>query len=336
MILIVYGTRPEYIKIKPLIDEFNRQSIPFRTLFTGQHENIAPDEADLVWKMEGSENENRLNVILKSCLSIPDYYFEHITHVLIQGDTSSVLGIALNCMNRQIKVIHLEAGLRTHDKLNPYPEEYNRVLVSKIADIHLCPTKVSKNNLIHENIKDNVYVVGNTVLDNLLPYKEKCEYQDKVLVTMHRRENHKDLGYWFIELNKLAMNNKHLEFVIPLHPNPNVQKYKHLLSNLTVVEPMSHDKLMEFLIKCKLVITDSGGLQEECSFFNKRCLVCRKTTERPEALMHSSELVTHFTLLKEKFNYYINNYEIEDGHCPFGDGRSSKYIAGIIKTCLTK
>jgi UDP-N-acetylglucosamine 2-epimerase (non-hydrolysing) len=178
---------------------------------------------------------------------------------------------------------------------------------------------------------ENLFVVGNTVLDNLIPYKVMSEYQNIVLVTMHRRENHDDIANWFIEINNLAGEYPELSFIIPIHPNPKVQKHRHLLTNLTVTDPLPHDNLMKLLVKSKLVITDSGGLQEECSFFNKKCLVCRKTTERPEALEHSSELITHYSLLKEIFRYHINNYEIKDGNCPFGDGHSSKHICNIIK-----
>jgi UDP-N-acetylglucosamine 2-epimerase (non-hydrolysing) len=127
-------------------------------------------------------------------------------------------------------------------------------------------------------------VVGNTVLDNLLPYKDKCKYTNKVLVTLHRRENHHQMGQWFTEVNDLAKNNLDLEFILPIHPNPNVQKHKHLLSNINVVEPLSHPELLDILVKCKLIISDSGGLQEEGSFFNKKVIVCRETTERPEAI----------------------------------------------------
>tara|TARA_R110000796_G_scaffold11198_7_gene37417 strand:- start:12616 stop:13623 length:1008 start_codon:yes stop_codon:yes gene_type:complete len=331
MILVTYGTRPEYIKVKPLMREMSKQSIPFKTLFTGQHKDIAPDDADYVWQMDETENENRLNAILNSCLSMPSTFFMGITHVLVQGDTTSVLGIALTCMNRQIKVIHLEAGLRTYDKLNPYPEEYNRQLVSRIADIHLCPTTLNKLQLNNENIVDGVHVVGNTVLDNLLEYKESCIYSDFVLVTLHRRENHKNMEYWFKEINQLARENPHLEFILPLHPNPNVQKHKKLLKNVKVVKPLSHHDLIQVLTKSKLVITDSGGLQEECSFFNKRCLVCRETTERPEALKHSSVLIPHYSKLKMKFYNYITDYEIEDGNCPFGNGNSSQKICEIFQ-----
>jgi len=329
-ILVTYGTRPEYIKIKPLIEEMKMNLIPHKILFTGQHEDIAPKNANYVWRMLESEDENRLNAILKNCLSIPEYVFDGVTHILVQGDTTSVLGLAISAMNRQIKIIHLEAGLRTYDKLNPFPEENNRRMVSTITDIHFCPTEQSKINLAKENIHKKVFVVGNTVLDNLIHYKEICQYENIVLVTMHRRENHHNIANWFREINDLAGEHPELSFIIPIHPNPKVQKYRHLLTNLTVTNPLPHDNLMKLLIKSKLVITDSGGLQEECSFFNKKCLVCRETTERPEALGLSSFLISHYSSLKDAFNEHIKNYEIEEGICPYGDGLASKYICNIL------
>lgn len=184
----------------------------------------------------------------------------------MQGDTTSVVGLALAAMHRKIKVIHLEAGLRSRDTGNPFPEEYNRKIVSSIASVHLCPTESNKNNLLKEGVQSNVYVVGNTVLDNLLPYKDECEYDNKVLITMHRRENLDNLSTWFAEINNIASKNKNLEFILPLHPNPAIQAHKHLLPDVNIAAPMSHDDLIKLLIKCRIVITDSGGLQEECSF----------------------------------------------------------------------
>ena len=178
-------------------------------------------------------------------------------------------------------------------------------------------------------MQSNVFVVGNTVLDNLLPYKNDCEYTNKVLITMHRRENHNNLNMWFNELNSIASENKHLEFILPLHPNPNVQKHKHLLTNINVVEPMSHKELIKLLVKCRIVITDSGGLQEECSFFNKKCLVCRETTERPEAVGVSSFIVSSPEKLKIIFNQHILDYML-NCKSPYGDGYASKKIASIL------
>lgn len=329
MILLTYGTRPEYIKIKPLILEMTKQEIEFKTLFTGQHKDIAPKDADYNLTMIDYEG-NRLDSVLKNCLSIPEKCFEGVTHILVQGDTTSVMGLALAGLHRKIKVIHLEAGLRTGDCKNPYPEENNRRIVSTIATTHLCPTTLNYDNLMKENVIGDVYIVGNTVLDNLLHYKDDCEYTDKVLITMHRRENHDTLDLWFNEINNLAIEYPHLEFIIPLHPNPNVQKHKKLLTNVKIINPLSHDELMKLLIKCKLVITDSGGIQEECSFFNKKCLVCRKITERPESVGLTSFMVKEYGDLKELFTKHINEYEM-NVESPYGDGKSSKYICKIFK-----
>lgn len=329
MILLTYGTRPEYIKIMPLIEELKKSKIQFKTLFTGQHADIAPKEADYSLKMTDLPG-NRLDSVLKNCLSIPEDCFKGITHVLVQGDTTSVVGLSLAALHRKIKVIHLEAGLRTYDYDNPFPEENNRRIVSTIASIHLCPTQNNSDNLKNENITGEIHVVGNTVLDNLLPYKKECEYSNKVLVTMHRRENHKDLNVWFYTINDIAKENPHLEFIIPLHPNPNVQIHRKLLTHVKVVEPMQHEDLVKTLIKTRLVITDSGGIQEECSFFNKKALVCRKITERPESVGLTSFMVKGPWELKEIFNSHINEYEV-DIESPYGDGMSSKRIVEIFK-----
>jgi UDP-N-acetylglucosamine 2-epimerase (non-hydrolysing) len=174
------------------------------------------------------------------------------------------------------------------------------------------------------------YVVGNTVLDNLLDYKDKCEYTDKILITMHRRENHHWMDGWFAAINTLAEEYSQYEFILPIHPNPNVQKHKHLLKNVKVVDPMSHSELLELLVKTRLVITDSGGIQEECSFFNKKCLTCRKVTERPEAIGQSTFMVETPQDLVGIFIRHIDDYEI-DYKCPFGDGHSAEKIYSILK-----
>lgn len=329
MILIVYGTRPEYLKIKPLIKEFKLNNIKYKVLFTGQQKDIAVDDADFSIKMEDSI-ENRLNIIVKSCLSIPQYVFKNIKTILVQGDTSTALGLALNAFHRKIKIIHLEAGLRTNDLENPYPEETNRQIISRISDINFCPTTENLNNLKKENIKGKCYVVGNTVLDNLVDYKNQCEYQNKILITLHRRENHSIIKEWFLEINKLAKTNRHLEFILPIHPNPNVQKYKNLLKNVNVIDPLPHEDLIKILIKTKLVITDSGGLQEECSFFNKKTLICRKITERSECLGHSGFLIKNANSLQKSFDKHIIDYSI-NFKSPYGDGKSAKKIVNIIK-----
>lgn len=328
MFLICYGTRPEWIKIKPIIDEMEKQNILFKTLFTGQHKNIVEHNSDFILDMPDN-GENRLDTIIKTCVSLPNKYFDNIKYILVQGDTSTALGLSLSAFHRKIKIVHLEAGLRTFDFNNPFPEEMNRQLISRMANINLCPTDANLENLKKENIKGNCYVVGNTVLDNLLSYKGLCEYQNKILITLHRRENHDIMDKWFIEINKLASLYKNLEFILPLHPNPNVQKYRYLLKDVNVINPLCHEELLKLLVKTKLVITDSGGLQEECSFLNKKTLVCRKTTERQESIGYSSFIISDPSNLKEHFEYHINNYII-NFNSPYGDGQSAKRIVNLL------
>jgi UDP-N-acetylglucosamine 2-epimerase (non-hydrolysing) len=329
MILITYGTRPEYIKVKPLIDSFIENGIKFKTLFTGQHKTLVDNNADFNLEIS-NDSDNRLNNIISSCALLNDEYFKGITHVLVQGDTTSALGIALSAFNRKIDVIHLEAGLRTYDIENPYPEETNRQLIARIANIHFCPTELNYQNLINEKVQGDLHVVGNTGLDNLSQYLPMCEYGDTVLITLHRRENHDIIDEWFYEINELAKNYSDLKFILPMHPNPNVQKYKKILTNVEIIEPLAHDELIKLLIKTKLVITDSGGLQEECSFFNKKCLVCRKITERPESIGLTSFMIDLPNDLSSMFKTHIDDFKTS-GNSPFGDGNASKKISEIIK-----
>ena len=292
MILLAYGTRPEWIKIKPIIDELRKNNLSYRTLFTGQHEDLVKETCpDFTIKM--GFGVNRLDTIVASVMN---HVFSintlavspELKYIMVQGDTTSAMAVALSAFHHGVKVIHLEAGLRTYDKKNPYPEEINRRIISQIADIHLCPTDFSVYNLFKEGIVNNVYSVGNTVIDNLLPYKDKCKYTNKILVTLHRRENHYLMKEWFIELEKLATMYPEYSFILPMHPNPSVQKWRYLLNNVVVIDPLPYEKMLDLLVQARLVITDSGGLQEESCFFNKKCLTCRVVTERPEAIGKST------------------------------------------------
>tara|TARA_R110000824_G_scaffold327536_3_gene514383 strand:+ start:68 stop:679 length:612 start_codon:yes stop_codon:yes gene_type:complete len=196
-----------------------------------------------------------------------------------------------------------------------------------MADIHLCPTETSALNLSNERVNGEKYVVGNTVLDNLKEIETKDD--NKVVVTMHRRENHNNLDEWFWQINELAKENKNLEFIIPLHPNPNVQKHAPLLKNLNVIEPLEYNDFIKLLASSTYVVTDSGGLQEEASFFRKPCLVCRKTTERVEGL-------NNFSLLCESPAHLMYNFtQVQhlkmEGDCPYGDGNASEKIENILR-----
>jgi UDP-N-acetylglucosamine 2-epimerase (non-hydrolysing) len=340
MILLCYGTRPEWIKIKPLIEKFKKNDVEYRIIFTGQQKDIGQFEYD--WIFEINDGVNRLDSIIGSIMNqaweIFRFFYKYNTetgkfidaYVLVQGDTTSAIALALSAFHNGIKIIHLEAGLRTYDRENPYPEELNRRIISQIAEIHLCPTKQAQQNLINEKIYGESYVVGNTVIDNLLPYKDKCEYTNKILVTLHRRENHHWMDRWFIELDLLAKQYPEYDFILPIHPNPNVQKWKHLLTNVKVINPLPYEDMLNLLVKTRLVITDSGGLQEESCFFNKKCLTCRIVTERPEAIGLSTFMVKSPNDLSTIFYEHINDYKI-DVECPFGDGHAAEKIMKILK-----
>ena len=318
-ILVCFGTRPEYIKVKSLID--NLQNI--RTCFTGQHIDLIKGiSVDYQLDMVENMSENRLNNIICNILKY-NHIFENIDYVLVQGDTTTALAIALSAFNNGKKIIHLEAGLRSNNLNDPYPEEANRQIISRIANIHLCPTEFNKKNLLDEKVNGTIKVIGNTGLDNIS--KEGCEYENKVLITLHRRDNHEIMDKWFIELEKIANKYSEIEFLIPLHPNPNVQKYKYIFEKVKVIEPLSHDLLIEYLKKCRFIISDSGGLQEECSYLNKKIIVCRKTTERPESVgIHSfmCESPDKLSTLVDEINM---NFAI-DQECPYGNGESWKNI----------
>jgi UDP-N-acetylglucosamine 2-epimerase (non-hydrolysing) len=249
---------------------------------------------------------------------------------LVQGDTGSAFGCALAAFNRQLKIYYLEAGLRSYDLHHPYPEEGYRQMIARIADVNFSPTQLSANNLIKEKVNGDIHVVGNSVLDNLVDFGDPS-YENFVLITLHRRENHHWMDKWFTQLNELAISNPDLEFILPIHPNPNVQKWKHLLTDVNVVEPLDHMDMIYHIKKCKFIISDSGGLQEEGSFFNKKVIVCRETTERPEGL-HTGHL--HLCKkpsdLKRLFGNINNNPYICEP-CPYGDGNTSEKVLKILR-----
>ncbi len=324
MILICFGTRPEYIKVKSLI-----QYLPnVKSCFTGQHKDLLKNvEVDYKLDINQDISPNRLNNIVCNIMKY-SYIFKDIEYVLVQGDTTSACGMALSAFNHQKKIIHLEAGLRSNNIMDPYPEEMNRQVIARIANIHFCPTELNKKNLLRENVNGNIFVVGNTGLDNIS--RDNCEYNNQVLVTLHRRDNHHIMDKWFSKIEKLANKYTELNFIIPLHPNPKVQKHRHLFKRVKVVEPMSHSDLIELVKKCKFIISDSGGLQEESSFLNKKIVVCRRTTERPETIGNHSILCKWPEELEDIVDNLYKNYKINK-ECPYGNGKSWKKITEILK-----
>jgi UDP-N-acetylglucosamine 2-epimerase (non-hydrolysing) len=325
-IIISYGTRPEYIKVKSLIDNLY-PVLHVKTLFTGQHTDLLSDAFANYHIDIANHSGNRLNDIITSILSA-NYIFSNIDYVLVQGDTTSALAVALSAFNHNIKVIHLEAGLRTYDTSDPYPEELNRQMISRIASVNLCPTNNNALNLIKEKVSGDVHVTGNTGLDNI--DRSGITYQNKVLITLHRRDNHALMAEWFTELERLANMHPDTEFIIPIHPNPNVTKHKSIFKKVKVIDPIPHSDILNIIKECKFMISDSGGLQEEGSFLRKKIIICRKTTERPEVLEHYGELCTHPSQLEKIYNKFNNDY-IVDKPCPFGDGNAWVKIKKIMK-----
>lgn len=329
MILIAFGTRPEWIKIKPVVDKISGV-IPFKLLCTGQHNSLIDESIKQydVSYLNITGQSNRLDDIVTSVLHSFDQHTADIQYVMVQGDTTSAFAVALAAFHRKIKIIHLEAGLRSWNKSNPYPEEVNRISIGSMADIHLCPTEQTQHNLRHiASTNSKLHVVGNTVLDNLVGITPTLE--DLVLITLHRRENIHIMERWFKAINMLAIENPSIQFIFPMHPNPEIQQHRHLLSDVCVVDPVSYSECVDYLSRCCLVITDSGGLQEESSFFKKKCLVCRKTTERSEGEYLFSWLCYEPENLGKLFN--STTRELVNCKCPYGDGYSSDKILKILR-----
>jgi UDP-N-acetylglucosamine 2-epimerase (non-hydrolysing) len=332
MILISFGTRPEWIKIKPLLDKL-KGKIPFKLVCTGQHSSLI-DASTKDYSIEYlyiEEYKNRLDSIFISILQCADVIFKDVSHVMVQGDTTSALAMALAAFHRKIPIIHLEAGLRSFDKAHPYPEEFNRISIGAMADIHLCPTKTSLYNLNNvKSINSSAHVVGNTVLDNLKHLQSTLE--PIVLITLHRRENLYNVKDWFNAIEELAIENPHLEFIFPMHPNPEIQKHKNIFKTVKTILPLSHEDCIDYISRCSLIITDSGGIQEESAFLKKKCIVCRKTTERIEGMGRFSQLCKEPMSLKSVFTN--TKIELISDVCPYGDGYASDKIACILENIM--
>jgi UDP-N-acetylglucosamine 2-epimerase (non-hydrolysing) len=288
MYLFCYGTRPEMIKMFPLINKFKEYNIQFKTLFSGQHKDLFEDfkkylpTPDYVLNtMEKNQSLNNLSSKIFAQIELID--FSNITHVIVQGDTTTAYIIAMSVFNKKIKVIHLEAGLRTNNKYSPFPEEMNRCLISKIADIHLCPTWIAVENLRLEGITKNVYLVGNTVVDafNIISTSKTYLTQETYLVTLHRRENRDKIYLLWDQLNEIA---KTTRIIYLVHPSLQEEAHKYLHEWIIKLNGVNYEDMVDLIKTSKGIITDSGGIQEEAVCAGKKVLVCRDTTERPETI----------------------------------------------------
>lgn len=330
MISIYYGTRPEYIKVYPLYKQIKEMGLSVELVKVIQHTDlISTFYCDRSVKLFNNEGySNRLSSVISSILS-DDSIGVATKLVVVQGDTATAFAVALNAFNRKIPIAHIEAGLRTYDVENPFPEEAYRRFISVVASYHFCVSDSGLQNLDRERIEGKKYVVGNTVLDSLLEHRDGIAYGNKVLVTLHRRENKEHMRKWFETIEVIAQDKEHLEFILPLHPSPDAQIHKSVFSAVKVIDPLSHEQMIELLKECKFAITDSGGIQEESSFLKKKSIVCRKKTEREDGLGVFSVLCQTPQQLKTLVEQ-LDNDPVVDAECPYGDGHSVIKIVELL------
>jgi len=367
--LIIFGTRPEAIKMAPLVKEFlkNKKEFETKVCITAQHREmldqvlsffeITPDyDLDL---MKPNQNLYSLTADIITNLKPvleefkPDYVYVH-------GDTTTTMAASIAAFYSGAKVCHVEAGLRTFNKRSPFPEEVNRSIAGSVSDYHFAPTTTSKQNLLNENISEkNILVTGNTVIDALgfssgkvtssqysdseVEHLKSIVNSDKklILVTGHRRENH---GQGFINicsaLKEIAEKNSAVQIIYPVHLNPNVQKpvYELLanIDNVNLIDPLSYPAFVWLMNKSYLIITDSGGVQEEAPSLGKPVLVMRDTTERPEAVDAGTVFLvgTDKDKIVKETNNLLNNEEaylkMSRLHNPYGDGTACNKIVNFI------
>ena len=361
-ILIVFGTRPEAIKMAPLVKEFqeNKDKFVVKVCVTAQHREMLDQVLDFFEIIPDFDlnlmkpDQNLFSLTADVILSMkpilesfnPDYVFVH-------GDTTTSTAASLAAFYAGKKVCHVEAGLRTYNKLSPFPEEMNRQITGRLTDIHFAPTVQAKQNLLNEGINTEcVFVTGNTVIDALLYAKDKVEHiddfqidflksildttKDLVLVTGHRREN---FGDGFVNvckaLKQLALE-QNVQIVYPVHMNPNVKEpvYSILgnISSIHLIDPLAYPAFVWLMKQAKIIITDSGGVQEEAPSLGKPVLVMRDTTERPEAVEAGTVILVGTDkeeIVKQAINLLANPilYErMSKSHNPYGDGKSCKKI----------
>jgi UDP-N-acetylglucosamine 2-epimerase (non-hydrolysing) len=282
-------------------------------------------------KIEQNDGGDRLCDIGSSILKNLPILIDDCTHVLAQGDTASCYYSLMCAFQMKRTCIHLEAGMRTHDLENPWPEEAYRQMISRITDIHLCPSDIEMINLLNENIpKHKIHVVGNTILDLVKSYDVDTTPKNKILVTLHRRENWTSYKNLVKNIKKLASKNNRYDFYFLSHPNPSLKKIiedEKLLDYVKVLNSLNHKELITLLGETNCVITDSGGIQEEANFLGKFLYVIRKTTERNSIKPHKYKLIS-----EDEVEYIdLNKQNYEQGF-EYGNGSSLYKIKELFNT----
>ena len=369
-ILAVFGTRPEAIKMAPVLRAIGKK-MDVKVCVTAQHRHmldqalelfeITPDyDLDIM-----KSGQDLFDVTSKVLLRIKEVIqSENPDIILVHGDTSTSMAVSMAAFYLQIPIGHVEAGLRTYDINSPFPEEFNRQLTARVATFHFAPTEVARQNLLNERVSDRqIYVTGNTVIDALLSVIEKARStsfsnsilksvpflkQQKddlphiILVTGHRREN---FGKGFEEicqaLHDIATDNPDIQVIYPVHLNPNVlepvNRILSTLNNVHLIEPMEYLAFVKLMDLSYLVLTDSGGIQEEAPSLGKPVLVMRDTSERPEGIDAGTVKLVGSSKkeIVKKVNQLLTNNELytkmSRAHNPYGDGNASNTICAILE-----
>ena len=361
-VMSVFGTRPEAIKRAPLVKELaGREEIESLCCVTAQHREMLDSVLNVFqiqpdWDLNIMTPRQTLSTITSRCLTGMDEAIESLRPdlILVHGDTTTTFSGALSAFYHKVPVGHVEAGLRTYDKYSPYPEEMNRKLVTAIADLYFCPTENNRQNLLKEGVDQGIFVTGNTVIDalkttvdkeyrfttdllNRLPYGEK----KILLVTCHRRENYgKPMEQIMTALRRVAEDHPEAELVYPVHLSPVVQEAaKTYLGNhprIHLIAPLAADEMHNLMARCYMVLTDSGGLQEEAPALGKPVLVLRRETERPEAVAAGTVALAG---VEEETIYAMASRLLRDREAyeamaravnPYGDGFACRRIADAV------
>ena len=364
-IIVVFGTRPEAIKIAPLIKELKKYPKRFDTIvcLSAQHRDMADQVLNsfgfsVDYDLNIMSDNQKINKIIYLALKGLEKIFikEKPDVVIIQGDTTTSFSAALAAYYQGILVFHVEAGLRTYQRFSPFPEEINRQLITRLSNFHFAPTKQAKNNLIKEGVsRKDIIVTGNTVIDSLamalkyLKSRKKSNSQTVafnkrkklVIVTLHRREKFgKELISICKALKELIKIYPEIEIIFPVHPNPNVKlTVKKIFKNVSRVKlasPLNYFDFVSLLSKAYLIITDSGGIQEEAASLGKPVLICRDFTERPEIVeaglgilvgSDKEKIIAVFKKLMNKKYYSRLSKPLK----VYGDGHASRIIVNKIK-----
>jgi len=326
---IVFGTRPEYLKVKSIIDEFRERNIKYKVIFIQQHIKIDEKMEEYFEYLSIDSNcSDRLCCIGEQILLKLPSYIHDCTHIIVQGDTASAYYSAITAFQLQKKVIHIEAGLRTYDLEKPFPEEAYRQMISRVASINFTPHDDSSKILMEEKVSGEIYNVGNTILDLINSYHLECSMSNEVLITFHRRENWNKIDILLSGLKKMVNKTPHIKYIWYLHPNPELQrKVKESIKDMPSIElqsPCSHKEFTKQIARSNFLISDSGGIQEEASFLGKHCIVLRASTER-------SHIPKEYITILEDYSRLDEIYDIiPEEHLPqcnvYGYGNSSKMI----------